>query len=624
MRSLLAFCLLVISSFGLCQQKTKEAVRASLQEIELASGAGKFEKITSFLETQFQRENREAFQLLKQANLLIEFSSDTTRILDYFYYAGLTYRYHGNLDDATSAFEKGLIQAQHAKDTSRMVDFYNQIVKVCIAKGAFDQARSYNSSALKLAKECNYIEGIVSAKNQLAISYLMQGDYLKTLEIYDGYLGQCPDSILSCWAAKGQQAVALNRTGKPAQAIEVLLQISEHYEEQGNTLSKAYTDHHIGYMLDGIGLHVQALEFYLEVRGYFQEYYNKEQLIHLNKNIGALFLKLGVVDSATTYLTMALELMDEDNYEDVRSELVAYFGQIKAVKGDFDAARDLFRKAMFLNNKAEDKLGLAENNLFLATLFYKAELLDSSLYFLKRASTLTHAYKLLQEKMKVMDLFISIFEKKGLSSKADSTRKVRTLLEKELLWEQNRKRIDKAIILTKLSKSKNDAPADISQTTGYKLIYIDWQWAIVAFVSFSVLLLVLFLRNRVRKREKATLSRLKENESSRIQEELNSQMRDFKLYLDPDLSLSKLANLICTSDKNLSHFLNQHLETSFYDYLNKSRIEEFLQKVNTEKYHNYTLTGVALECGFKSKSNFYRAFKKEKQMSPKEYLAMYA
>ncbi|MEM6803057.1 MAG: helix-turn-helix domain-containing protein, partial [Bacteroidota bacterium] len=75
-----------------------------------------------------------------------------------------------------------------------------------------------------------------------------------------------------------------------------------------------------------------------------------------------------------------------------------------------------------------------------------------------------------------------------------------------------------------------------------------------------------------------------------------------------------------TTDKKLSYLLNQQLATNFYEYINKHRIAHFKQALSDKKNSNYSLLGLAYDAGFKSKSSFYRIFKKETGMSPSAYL----
>ena len=96
-----------------------------------------------------------------------------------------------------------------------------------------------------------------------------------------------------------------------------------------------------------------------------------------------------------------------------------------------------------------------------------------------------------------------------------------------------------------------------------------------------------------------------------------------KPYLDPELKLEKLAAMLNLHPKTLSHLLNKGLQASFYDYINRHRVEEVKQKLTDPKYDKYTLLGIALDSGFNSKSTFNHVFKKFTHQTPLEYKKMY-
>ena len=65
--------------------------------------------------------------------------------------------------------------------------------------------------------------------------------------------------------------------------------------------------------------------------------------------------------------------------------------------------------------------------------------------------------------------------------------------------------------------------------------------------------------------------------------------------------------------------LNQHLGKSFNEYINTFRIEEFKHRLLAENSENFTITGIALECGFNSQATFQRTFKAQTNQTPKEF-----
>lgn len=92
-----------------------------------------------------------------------------------------------------------------------------------------------------------------------------------------------------------------------------------------------------------------------------------------------------------------------------------------------------------------------------------------------------------------------------------------------------------------------------------------------------------------------------------------------KPYLDENLTLGKLAEQLGTSDKKLSTLINQRMNTTFYDLINKYRVAAVVEKMKLNSYDDYSLFGIACESGFKSRTSFGRIFKKETGLSPSAY-----
>ncbi len=114
---------------------------------------------------------------------------------------------------------------------------------------------------------------------------------------------------------------------------------------------------------------------------------------------------------------------------------------------------------------------------------------------------------------------------------------------------------------------------------------------------------------------------ISEEELLALQKRLKEIVKIEKPYLLHDLTLTHLAQSIGTTDKKLSMLLNRKMMMPFYDYINKHRVETIKEKLASSDYDNYSLIGIAYDSGFKSKSSFYRTFKKETGVSPSKYKA---
>ncbi|MBX2828158.1 MAG: AraC family transcriptional regulator [Flavobacteriaceae bacterium] len=119
---------------------------------------------------------------------------------------------------------------------------------------------------------------------------------------------------------------------------------------------------------------------------------------------------------------------------------------------------------------------------------------------------------------------------------------------------------------------------------------------------------------------KAARARLKPEEIQQLKNRLKYFMLEEAIYEDPEITLKALSEKLHTTPNNLSWFLNNVYHSSFNDYINKYRIEKFLEKVGKGEHHKKTLLALAMEVGFNSKSNFNKVFKAQKGEPPSAYI----
>ena len=100
---------------------------------------------------------------------------------------------------------------------------------------------------------------------------------------------------------------------------------------------------------------------------------------------------------------------------------------------------------------------------------------------------------------------------------------------------------------------------------------------------------------------------------------LDKLMKVDKLYLDASLQLKDVVKQTSIPQKTISAVLNQHLNSSFNEYVNNFRIEEFKKKLLSDNLENFTITAIAFECGFNSQATFQRVFKANTNQSPSQF-----
>jgi len=102
-------------------------------------------------------------------------------------------------------------------------------------------------------------------------------------------------------------------------------------------------------------------------------------------------------------------------------------------------------------------------------------------------------------------------------------------------------------------------------------------------------------------------------------EKLKNLMEEEKPFKQPDLSLPDLAAMLSIQVHTLSWLLNQKLGVSFYDFVNRYRVDEVKRLIKSGEAENYTLLAIAFEAGFSSKSTFNSVFKKFEGVTPSAY-----
>lgn len=114
-------------------------------------------------------------------------------------------------------------------------------------------------------------------------------------------------------------------------------------------------------------------------------------------------------------------------------------------------------------------------------------------------------------------------------------------------------------------------------------------------------------------------SSLKEEFAIKKYKSLLKLMQEQKPYLEPKLTLNDLSNLLDTSPNHLSQIINQYEQQNFNDFVNKYRIEEFIERASQNK--GFSFLAHALDSGFNSKTTFNTAFKKQKGVTPSQFLS---
>ncbi len=171
----------------------------------------------------------------------------------------------------------------------------------------------------------------------------------------------------------------------------------------------------------------------------------------------------------------------------------------------------------------------------------------------------------------------------------------------------------------------------VSVISGVFLIWLayfttNYTSYMVGAVSFTFLLyLAIFIIAVKNKKGLAFLGKPVRYENKKINTEAAEEIlnrievlfNDDPVFTNSDFKIKNLAELLNISPHYLSQILNDNLNISFPSFINGYRIKAATQMI--ERNTNLTLEAIGKECGFKSKTTFYKAFKNEKGITPAAY-----
>lgn len=99
-----------------------------------------------------------------------------------------------------------------------------------------------------------------------------------------------------------------------------------------------------------------------------------------------------------------------------------------------------------------------------------------------------------------------------------------------------------------------------------------------------------------------------------------SELMDMdKVYLESELTMPKLAEMMHCSVNHLSQAVNSGFGVSFFDFLNSYRIKEAKSMLSDHDPQAQAILDVSFAVGFNSNSAFYAAFKKSTGQTPAQY-----
>lgn len=120
--------------------------------------------------------------------------------------------------------------------------------------------------------------------------------------------------------------------------------------------------------------------------------------------------------------------------------------------------------------------------------------------------------------------------------------------------------------------------------------------------------------------EKGTSNILDNQQIATLKKELILYFEEEESYLNPQLSLKFVADVLGLNTNKMSYLINQAFHTNFNDFVNSYRLNHFKSIALNPKNAHLTILGLAYDSGFNSKSVFNTYFKKAESTTPSQWV----
>jgi AraC-like DNA-binding protein len=171
-----------------------------------------------------------------------------------------------------------------------------------------------------------------------------------------------------------------------------------------------------------------------------------------------------------------------------------------------------------------------------------------------------------------------------------------------------------------LNRLNDEAIANVREIKDFIFIVLN---GITIFITGLFIIsnpsVITSLGTKITERFKSKSFKIDEDDAEAHIERLKKIMSEDKVFLDSQLNEKLLAEKLDIQSYYLSKLLNEHLNCSFTEYINRARVEETKRLLESEKSKDLTLFAIAIDSGFSSESVFYTNFKKYVGMTPNQY-----
>lgn len=363
---------------------------------------------------------------------------------------------------------------------------------------------------------------------------------------------------------------------------------------------------------------------------------NIDNIMGIYSNMGVIYKYLNKIDSAEYAYNKAIEMGKKYDRPSIVAQNLLNLGNILTDSHRFKEAEQHFLNSLEICREMNIAEGVLMNYISLGNNEFTAENYSKAEFFYKKA--LEESKKMDEIPEYLIPIYAGLtdlYEIKGDYKNAfEYFKKYQEITEKVNI-EQSKK--DVAAIQGKYDTAIKDAEIErinkdyeLKESENKTLIYL----IVFGLILTASWILFLTFRNKQLKllyKKNVELLNTKQfpviiddtedidrnGPLKKVFSEINNTLENEKIYQNPILSISDVAQLTNSNQKYVSSAIANYANMNFSNFINLYRINEAKKLIISQEHQ--TLNEIMYASGFNSRTTFYNAFTKFTGMSPKKF-----
>ncbi|MGB0521386.1 MAG: tetratricopeptide repeat protein [Flammeovirgaceae bacterium] len=346
---IIAYCLLIGCSTGICQPKSGQALVDSLN-----------------------------LELTKPTTT----RQDSVGILN-----SLAFNLRGN--NKALALEKATLAqhiAQEIDDQAGLADAYNSFGVIYWEFDGGDSASFYYEQAIAIYQKLAMYEKQARSKVNLAVLYGSLGEYDKAIQLYDEALQliEIHKFDYLTYIVLLNKGIIYRRKGDYPNALELFLIFSNYANQEGHQRFRYVGYYNVADVYRSMENYTESAQFYRKALKMAQERENDSEKAKALRVLGSVFKETDQIDSAKVYYEQALTIYKRLGKASSIGACLASLGSMEFVNKNYEKTLKYHHASLKYYQTTNKKVKISTQNILVGNVYLALNRLDSASFYMNK------------------------------------------------------------------------------------------------------------------------------------------------------------------------------------------------------------------------------------------------